>query len=440
MNIRKILVTPLVKALTLSLTRLDPEGIYGRQGYKELYRLLGAGGISEAGINVSADNALQNSVVWACVRFIAQTYAYFPLNYMQDTGDGKKRIAKDDPLHRIMHYTPNPMMTSMEMREVMTAHLLLRGNAYARIVRRSNSGEVLGMYPLNPDTVTPKIRDDKTLFYEVKEKGEAVAYEPRDMFHVRGLGFDGISGYGVIELARNAIGLSEVQQKYVSKFFAQGGRRPYILEYPTKMKDTEFETFQARWKAAYGSVDRMHEAPITEGGLKYTELGFSPRDAQFLEGRQYSVAEICRWFNLSPIFVQDLTHATFSNVEHLGIYLVTLTMAPWCKRWEEALWRCLLTEREQKQGYYFNHVMNALQRGDYESRMRGYSTALQNGIMNPNEVRALEDMPPFDGGDDYHIQLNMQTVNADGQATASQAAALVKVGSSKGGNNGTQAS
>jgi HK97 family phage portal protein len=148
------------------------------------------------------------------------------------------------------------------------------------------------------------------------------------------------------------------------------------------------------------------------------------------------VAEICRWFNLSPIFVQDLTHATFSNVEHLGIYLATLTMAPWCKRWEEALWRCLLTERQQREGYYFNHVMAALQRGDYESRMRGYSTALQNGILAPNEARALEDLPPYDGGDDYHIQLNMQTVNAEGQPTSSQAAALVKIGTRGGNSNG----
>lgn len=422
-----------VKALTVS----DPEGWFKDNGFKQIYRLVGGGGTSEAGITVTPDSALRNSVVWACVRFLSQTYAYFPCNLQQDLGGGKKRIAKDHQLFRITHNAPNPWMTSMEMREAMMSHLLLRGNAYARIARRSGTNEVIGLYPLNPDNVTPKISPAKTLYYELYDDGKNVRLEQSDVFHVRGLGFDGIQGYSIVSMARDSIGLAEIQQKYVSNFFARGGRRPYLVEHPTKFKnDQDFEEWVKRWEKSYGTADTFHKTPVLEGGLKYTELGFSQRDAQFLEGRQFSVAEQCRWFNLSPIFVQDLTHATFSNVEHLGIFLSTLTMAPWCRRWEEAMWRCLLTEEEQKQGYYFNHNMNALQRGDYQSRMNGYSTALQNAIMCPNEVRALEDLEPYEGGDDYHIQLNMQTLNADGTPTASQAASLVKVGT--GGANGNQ--
>jgi len=433
MNLRRAVVAPIAKSLAFALNKLDPELWYLESGMMRFWRLLGGGGPTESGISVSADSALSNSVVWACVRVISETLACLPLNLMQDV-NGEKRVAREHPLWRIMHDEPNPEMSDMELREPLTAHVLLRGNAYCRKVRRSGSGEVLGLWPLNPDCVTPKRRRDKSLYYEYADEAQTIELEPIDVLHVRGLGFDGITGYSVINYAKNSIGLSEVQQKYVSNWFARGGRRPYLLEHPLKFKsDEDFKLFNERWKSMYGTSDKFHEAPVLEGGLKYTELGFSPRDAQFLEGRQFSVAEICRWFRIAPTFVQDLTHATFSNIEHLAIQFVTHTVMPWCVRWEKALNRSLLTDEEKRKGYYFKHTLNALLRGDFASRMAGFSTALQNGIMSPNEVRALEDMNPYDGGDDYHIQLNMQTVNDGGTATAAQSSALVKVGSAKKG-------
>jgi HK97 family phage portal protein len=162
------------------------------------------------------------------------------------------------------------------------------------------------------------------------------------------------------------------------------------------------------------------------------------KDSQMLESRQFTVQEICRWFQVSPHLVADLSHATFSNIENLAQQFVTFTLYGWLKRWEENLWRCVLTPKEQEQGYYFQHNLNALQRGNFQARMAGYSTALQNGFMSQNEVRNLEDLNPFEGGDDYHIQLNMQTLPG-GEPTASQQAALTKIGTSaKGFHRETQ--
>lgn len=422
------------KSFTMDVSRLDPEIWYRDNGFKRFWALLGGGGPSEAGVSVSPDSALRNSVVWACVRVISETLACLPLNLMQDV-KGEKRVAKEHPLYRLCHDEPNSDMSDMEWREASEGHLLIRGNAYTKITRRSGSDVILALDPINPDLVEAKRREDKTLYYTVTDsKGARQDYAAADILHVRGLGFDGITGYSVFDYARNSIGLSEVQQKYVSNWFARGGRRPYLLEHPARFKnDEDFKEWVKRWEGQYGTADTFHKTPVLEGGLKYTELGFSPRDAQFLEGREFSVADICRWFRISPTFVQDLTHATFSNIEHLAIQFVQHTMMPWCVRWEKALNRSLLTDKEKAQGYYFKHTLNALLRGDFASRMQGFASALQNAIMSPNEVRALEDMNPYEGGDDYHIQLNMQTNNADGTPTASQAASLVKLGTSKTG-------
>src|SRR6185503_9634262 len=114
---------------------------------------------------------------------------------------------------------------------------------------------------------------------------------------------------------------------------------------------------------------------------------------------------------------------------------VTFTLSGWLKRWEQNLRRCVLTPAEQAAGYYFDHNLNSLQKGNFETRMSGYSTALQNGFMSPNEVRHLEDMDSFEGGDDYHIQLNMQTL-PPGTPTTSQQASLTKIGTASKGFKG----
>ncbi len=176
-----------------------------------------------------------------------------------------------------------------------------------------------------------------------------------------------------------------------------------------------------------------NEAPILEPWLKYQQTGVSLKDAQMLETRQFSVPEICRWFRISPHLAGDLSRATFANIEQLALEFVNFTLHVWLKRWEQNLWRCVLTPQEKHEGYFWRHNVNALLRGDFATRMAGYSVALQNGFMSQNEVRDLEDWNAFEGGDDYHIQLNMQQLpTAPGNPQAqSQSGNLVKLGNGK---------
>jgi len=106
---------------------------------------------------------------------------------------------------------------------------------------------------------------------------------------------------------------------------------------------------------------------------------------------------------------------------------VKVTLSAWLNRWEKELWRCVLTDEEKAQGYFWKHNLNALLRADFQTRMAGYSTMLQNGIASVNEIRDLEDWNPIDGGDEHHIQLNMQPLPGNGTLTP-QGAALVRLG------------
>ena len=224
-------------------------------------------------------------------------------------------------------------------------------------------------------------------------------------------------------MARNSWGTAQAGERLAANFYANGGREPYNLKLSQPFKtDAEFQKFRADWEATYS---QPWKAPILEPWLTYEKTGMSFADAQFLGTRQFNIPEICRWFLISPDQVGDLSRATFSNIENLGMRFVNYTLMAWMTRWEQAMWRCLLTPDEKNQGYYFKHNVNALLRGDFVSRMAGYASALQNGTLNQDEVRDLEDRNPLRNGEGQHyrVQLNMQTLTSDPAADALRAQA-----------------
>ncbi len=405
---------------------------YARHGFRNIYAALAGGMPGWSGEPVSLESALNHSVVWACTRIISETVGFLPLAMMQETEAGKQP-AKKHPMFTALHNAPNAELTAMGFRETLTAHVLLMGNAYARIYRRSGTGVATELDILLPNQVRVDRDKQKRLVYLVKEgNAPEVTYtvdstKPQDLLHIRGLGNDGVRGYSVLTTARHSIGTALSTEKYTGQFFAKGARTPYILEHAQRFKtEAEFNKFRADWESTYADY---HKAPILENGLTYKQIGMSARDAQFLEMRLFEIHEICRWFLVSPHLVGDLSRATFSNIEQLALEFVKMTLTTWLTKWEQELWRCILTPTEKTQGYYFRHNVNELLRGDFASRMAGYASMLQNGYANRNEVRDLEGWNPFQGGDEYTIQVNMQPIGPN--------QSLVRVG--PGGGTGADA-
>ncbi len=407
---------------------------YMRNGYPGIARALSGGSPGWAGESVNADTALNHSVVWACNRIISESVGFLPLLMMQDNGNGKAP-ATPKPMYQALHNAPNDEMTTMEFRETLTSHCVLGGNAYGQIMRRSGTGVANEIYPLMPSQMMVDRDKSKKLIYIVKEKNQpdktytVMPGKPQDILHIRGLGSNGITGYSVITMARQSLGTAQAGERFAGTFYKNGGRVPYYLSLDQKFKtDQDGDKFCADWERIYS---QPHKAPILEPGMHYNQIGMSNADAQFLETRQFNIPEICRWFLVSPHLVGDLSRATFSNIEHLALEFVKMTLTAWLTRWEQDLWRCVLTTDEKGQGYYFKHNVNALLRGDFVSRMQGYASALQNGHLNIDEVRDLEDRNPLPSGagEAYHVQLNMGTVPGTGDPLTAerQATGLVQI-------------
>ena len=370
-------------------------------------------GTSGSGKSVTAQTAIQLSTVYACVRVISETVASLPLGVYEAKEDGNRK-ATEHPLYRLIHDEPNSEMTSFVLREVMLAHLLLWGNSYCQIIRTGRN-KITGLYPLLPDKMTVDRDKNGILIYTyMTNTGQTVVLSPEDVLHIPGLGCDGVMGYSPIALEKNAIGLGIASEEYGSKFFSNGARPSGILTHPNTVKNPK--ALRESWNAAYGGSTNGSKVAILEESMTFTPISLPNNEAQFLETRKFQVEEICRIFRVPPHLVGNLDRATFSNIENQSIDFAVHTIRPWLVRIEQAMNRALFTESE-KGHFYVQFNIDGLMRGDYKSRMEGYSIGRQNGWLSANDIRALENMnpiPPEEGGDTYLVNGNMVPIGLAG--------------------------
>lgn len=388
-------------------------------------------GPTSSGRPVTERSAMQMTAVYSCVRILAEAIAGLPLHVYRFKENGGKEKAVDHSLYRLLHDEPNPEMTSFVFRETLMTHLLLWGNAFAQIVR-NGLGEVIGLYPLQPNRMSVgRDLDTKALYYEYQTSWDEPAGEyktirltPADVLHIPGLGFDGLVGYSPIAMARNAIGLAQATEDYGASFFANGAAPGGVLEHPGTIKDPS--RVRESWQQTFGGAKNGNKVAVLEEGMKYTPISVSPEQAQFLETRKFQLNEIARIFRIPPHMIGDLEKSSFSNIEQQSLEFVEYTLDPWVIRWEQAITKTLLNPRE-KQQLFVKFNVEGLLRGDYQSRMEGYAVARQNGWMSANDIRELENLDRIDevdGGDLYLVNGNMLPLDMAGAYAAARGIGL----------------
>ena len=377
-------------------------------------------GRSSAGTVVNEQTAMQLTAVYACVRILAEAVAGLPLHLYRYTDGGGKEKAVDDPLYRLMYEEPNPEMTSFSFRETMMTHLLLTGNAYAQKIHNGR-GELTALYPLMSDRMRVERGADKKIRYyytycddDAQGGWKTVPLTRDDVWHLPGLGFNGLVGFSPIAMAKNALGLAMATEEFGAKFFANGAQPGGVIEHPGTIKNSE--KLRQSWQAAFGGSSNSNKTAVLEEGMKYHAITIPPDQAQFLETRKFQTNEIARIFRIAPHMIGDLEKSSFSNIEQMSLEFVMYTLNSWLVRWEQSMHRDLLPENK-KNRYFWKFNVDGLLRGDYASRMNGYATARQNGWMSADDIRELENLdklPEGQGGDIYLINGNMLPLSQAG--------------------------
>lgn len=363
-----------------------------------------------SGVKVTSDSAMRHTAVYACVRLLSETLASLPLEvYRRLPNDKGKEVLYDHPLRQLLHYQPNDYQSSFEWREMMQGHIGLRGNCYSKKII-DNRGQIISLDPLHTNRVTPEWNENNRIVYRVKEPLDKHGlgfkekiYTSEEIFHVRGLSVDGLTGLNPIEHHRETVGVGMAAQEYGARFFSNDATPRGVLEMTGSFKnDEDFNTFRRRWAASQAGVNR-HKTAVLEDGMKYVDIGMTNEDAQFIDTKKLNITDIARIFNIPPHMIGDLEKATFSNISDQAIQFVVHTMRPWLVRWEQAFKRDMIIEED----VFVEFNVDALLRGDPKARAEYYNKGVMGGWLVRNEVRRKENLNPLDGLDEPLTPLNM---------------------------------
>ncbi|RJG44921.1 phage portal protein [Mesorhizobium sp. DCY119] len=351
-----------------------------------------------AGITVTPRNAMECAPVRCAVQTIAEATGQLPVHVYKRTAKGKER---DDnhPAHGLLHDQVNDWTSAGDFRELVTRDALLTGNGYAAILRDGDD-KPIELHRLDPTCV--KVEIDKATqepSYVYTIDGQETVYAFGDILHIKAPSLDGVTGLSPIEAARESIALALVMERHAGTLFKNGGRPSGVISMAGDLGDTPAETFTKSWADTYGG-DGNGGIAILENGATYSAITMTSTDAQFVELRRFTIEEIGRVFRVPPIFLNDYGRATWSNNEAQGSQLLTFCLMPWLKRWEGEIRLKLFSEKERDK-ILAEFLIDDLLRAETAKRFEAYTKAIAARVLNPNECRAMENRPPYDGGDEY---------------------------------------
>ena len=370
---------------------------------------------TQAGVNITPDNALKIATVWACVTYLGRAVGQLPWRVLRELPSGKEERAPQHPVDWLIARRPNPEMGSFTFRETMVGWAARWGNACAEIVRDLR-GVPIALWPIHPSRVEFERDEQGALVYKITGTDEVVLPAER-VFHLRGYG-EGSVGLNVVAYAAESIGWAHATELFGASFFGNGVNPSGAVELPMKLSPDALAMLKNEIAQIYAGPKNAAKVMVLDGGMKFNKISVEPEAAQFIETRQHQVEEICRWFGVPPHKVMHLLRATFSNIEHQSIEVVVDSIVPWAKRFEdEADYK--LFGAVNRGGYFTKLDLKGLLRGDFKSRQEGLEIMRRAGVINANEWRRLEEMNEIGAlGEKYIVEANMTTLDRVGEQPA----------------------
>ena len=402
----------------MNIARAFNSAFSKRMSVADLDRIMdlavGGGPETWSGNKVDENSSLTNPAVWACVRVISEAFASMPRHIFRRKPDGGKEIARDHYLYSVIHDQANPELTAFNYWEIVIAHLCTWGNSYS-LIEWDGAQRVKALYPLPPDRVKVSrvnVNSPKTFQYR-QNNGQWAPVASEFVFHIPGLGYDGVLGYSPVGVQRQTIGASNAVAEFGARFFGNGVRSSGFLEHPGVLTKEGGERLSKSFIDNYAGLTNAHRVILLEGGLTFKSNSVPPEDAQFLETKKFSRSEIASIFRVPPHLIGDLEKATFSNIEQQSLEFVTFTLVPWMTRIEAAIEAELMTP-QGRAAYFVEIDANGLMRGDAASRSTFYQLGINAGWMKPNEARQKENLNTEPAGEVYFRPLNTSFVAPDG--------------------------
>ena len=378
---------------------------------------------NNSGTLINAHNAFEIVAFFSAVSLISDTISTLPLDsYIRI--DGTRRPYRPQGGKPSWIDQPDIDQTRQAHYQQVLVSLMVSGNSYTRVFR-NRAGEVVNLIVLDPSKVrvSRSAVGRKIFNYD----GEDKALTSDNIIHITDLIEPGsIVGMARVEKLKEALGVASALQSYAAKFFGQGSTTNGIIEFPGNLTGDQARALRDGFDSAHKGWRKSHKTGILSGGATYKSTTVNNDSAQFLESRRFAVEEIARAFNIPLSMMGVPGTQSYASVEQNAIQFVTHCLRPFIEKIEWAYSRLL------PDAAFLKFNVDGLLRGDFNSRVSAYSSALQTGWLSVNNVRTIEDLSPVDGGDQHRVPLANIPLTSTGiveeQERVTMAQKLIQIG------------
>jgi len=363
------------------------------------------------GTLVDNHEAMKITAFYAGIRLISENIASLPKTVRRMTSDGPvedTRLAS----YRLINVRPNAYTNAYDFWNTMTTWLEGWGNAYA-VIERNGAGIPVALHQVHPACVDVQLVGGKKYFKVMTGDAERKLdkiYNDADMLHFMLVTLDGIKGINPVIYNALSLGKNLATERFGAEFYEKGGNIRAVMEVDGELGDDAYNQFMQHFK----NSSTNFETPLLEYGIKYKQLSINPVAAQLIQSETLSLQDVCRILNIPPHMIGELSHATFSNIEHQTIQFVQYTLRPIVKRFEVEMETKLFFE-DQQGIFDVKFILDGLLRGDTAARSQYYHNAILDGYMSRNEVRELEGLQHKEGLDDMLYPLNSGVVGKENE-------------------------
>lgn len=364
--------------------------------------------------NVRGKNALKVATIFSCFRILTEGVGKLPLKMYHNNQKTNKHY-----LYNLLKIRPNPLMSAIDFWKTVEFQRLLHGNALVYMEIDKKTGFIKGLYPIDWGKVSQILVDDKhitnkEMWYIIQDKGVSFKLSSDEVLHFKGLTDNGLVGISPIDYLVEVIENSKNAQAYINKFYKSGMQTSGIIQYVGDLDEKAEERFRSKFERMSNGIDNAHRISLLPIGYQYQAISQKLADSQFFENNNLTIREITSAFGVKMHQINDLSRATYSNLEETQKEFYIETLQPVLTVYEqETIYKCLRAD-EIENGWYLRFNIDVILRSDLAKRFESYQKAIQNGIYTSNEVREKEELEPKEGGDRLLVNGNMIPIEMAG--------------------------
>ena len=356
-------------------------------------------GLTESAKKVNVRSALTLSAFYSGIDMIANSIAILPHSVCQKT-EGNIKYLKDHPVNYLLNNRPNHHQSPFGFKHLIAFTVLTRGNYFAGIVT-DESGNKIALDFWDPGLVTVIDHEGK-LFYSYKSE----MYSAYEVFHVSGLSFDGKLGKSVLEFAADNLGVTLNAQKFGSSSLEDQGLSYGVIETDKVLKAPAKDAIGSAFEKRLTSMNK-HRAAVLDEGMKYSKIGLNPEESKFIETYASGTEDIARWLHIPNHKLRIKGEGGYNSMVQMEQDYLQSAVKPLAQKIKEELEYKLFTDTEKLDYIAVDQNFNILLQVDPKSRAEYYKSMVFLKAMTPNEIRVLESLNPYDGGNQFLQMSNL---------------------------------